>query len=177
MTHYRDIYEIAADNYGIVTSAQAKEAGISDKEMCAISKRGRIYRIGHGVYRLTDYIPTPYDPYADAVALCGQDAYLYGESVLAMLELVPTNPTRLFVASPHRVRKKLPSSIRLARIRQGDEPVIYEGIRSQSVSAAIRACKGVVMPGRLLQAADEARRKGILGRAEHAALLEELKSW
>lgn len=177
MTHYRDIYEIAADNYGIVTAAQAKEAGVSDKEMCAISKRGRIYRIGHGVYRLVDYIPTPYDPYADAVALCGPEAYLYGESVLAMLGLAPTNPTRLFVASPRRVRRKLPASIRLAWIPGGGKPVSYEGIRAQRVSEAIRACRGTMMPERLLQAADTARNKGLLGKAEYASLLEEMTTW
>ena len=52
------------------------QLGISDKEMSAIAARGRIYRIGHGVYRVTDYIPVPNDTYADAVALVGPGAFL-----------------------------------------------------------------------------------------------------
>jgi hypothetical protein len=41
MTYYEDIYEVAVDNYGLITSTKAKELGISDKEMSALAKRGR----------------------------------------------------------------------------------------------------------------------------------------
>lgn len=78
MTHYRTLYEIAADNYGLITSAQAKEAGVSDKEMSAIAKRGRIQRVGRGVYRLTDYIPVENDIYAESVALVGEGLFSMG---------------------------------------------------------------------------------------------------
>lgn len=57
VTHYQQLFDIAADNYGIVTSAQAKREGISDKEMSAIASRGRIRRLGRGVYKIVDYMP------------------------------------------------------------------------------------------------------------------------
>lgn len=41
----------------------------------------------------------------------GADAYLYGESVLAMFSLCPTNPTKVFVATPKRVRRKLSEAV------------------------------------------------------------------
>ena len=59
MTYYNDIYEIAVDNYGLITSAEAKELGISDQDMKMLEKRGRLMKRGHGVYRLARYVPTP----------------------------------------------------------------------------------------------------------------------
>ena len=174
MTHYQDIYEVAADNYGIITSVQAKELGISDKEMSAIAARGRIYRIGHGVYRLTDYIPVPNDAYAEAVALVGPDAFLYGESVIAMHGLAPTNPARICVATPKRVRKHLPAYLRLIRVPEDTQAASYEGIASQSVFDAILSCKGKMMDDRLVAAATEARRQGFISKAEYDSLMEVL---
>jgi predicted transcriptional regulator of viral defense system len=174
MTHYQQLFEIAADNYGIVTSAQAKEEGISDKEMSAIASRGRIRRLGRGVYKIVDYIPVENDPYAEAVALVGPGAYLFGESVLAMLHLAPTNPMRITVATPRRVRKTLPRHIQVEPAPTDIEPTYYDGIPSESVSDAICTCRGRLMRERLLDATREARRQGYLTDEEKMALLTEL---
>jgi predicted transcriptional regulator of viral defense system len=173
MAHYDDIYEVAADNYGIVTSAEAKELGVSDKEMSALAKRGSLIRRGHGVYRLARYIPTPYDAYAEAVALVGQSAHLYGESVIAMLGLAPTNPARIFVATPARIRKVLPGHIVV--VRASDTTTRYEGIPSQSVFDAIGACKKTMLPDRLEEATNEARSQGFITDAQRAELLKSLE--
>ena len=37
MTHYQQLFDIAADSYGIATSAQAKEEDISDAPVGAVS--------------------------------------------------------------------------------------------------------------------------------------------
>ena len=77
MTKFNDIYEIASDNYGLITSAQAREVGISNKELVQYAIRGKIERVGQGVYRLVQRIPEPNDGYALAVALVGPGAFLY----------------------------------------------------------------------------------------------------
>lgn len=174
MTHYQQLFEMAADNYGIVTSAEAKRAGISDKEMSAIAARGRIRRLGRGVYKIADYIPVENDPYAEAVALVGPGAYLAGESVLAMLGLAPTNPTRITVATPRRVRRSLPRHIRVEPAPAGVEPAAYDGIPSEPVADSIRSCEGRMMPDRLQGAAREARRQGYITEEDERALLDEL---
>ena len=71
MKHFDSIYEICADNYGIVTTGEALEVGVLKPELARYVKDGRLTRLGHGVYRLTRYIPTPLDTYAEAVALVG----------------------------------------------------------------------------------------------------------
>ena len=83
MAHFDDIYDIAADGYGIITAAQAREADAAPSEFNRWCADGRILRRGHGGYKLARRVPTPYDAYAEAVALVGGGAYLHGESVLA----------------------------------------------------------------------------------------------
>lgn len=113
MTKYEDIFDIAADNHGLITSAQAREAGITNNELVQYAKRGRVTKVGHGLYQLTQWIPEQNDAYAWAVMSVGPDAVLYGESVIAMLGLAPTNPTRTFVATPRRCRRALPESLKV----------------------------------------------------------------
>jgi predicted transcriptional regulator of viral defense system len=172
MTYYDDIYEIAVDNYGLITSAEAKELGVSDQDMKMLAKRGRLIKRGHGVYKLTRYVPTPYDAYAEAVVLVGPHAYLYGESVIAMLELAPTNPSRVFVATPARIRKQLPEYIVV--IKADDAVVHYEGVPSQGAHDAIQSCRKTMMPGRLKDATREAERQGYITNEQATALLKEL---
>lgn len=174
MAIYDDIYEIAADNYGIVTSAQAKRVGASDKELSRIAKGGRLTRIGYGVYRIKHWVPTEYDAFAEGVALVGPHAYLYGESVIAMHSLAPTNPARVHVASPDRVRKSLPASVEVVRRPDCGDTTEYEGIPSQTIPAAILSCKGTMMRSRLRDAARRARELGLIRAEEEALLLEEL---
>jgi predicted transcriptional regulator of viral defense system len=175
MAFYDDIYEIAADNYGLITSAQAKEMGISDKEMSRLASDGRLRRIGHGLYKIKHYAPTPDDPYAEAVALAGKDAYLWGESVIALHGLAPTNPSYIYVATPSRIRKTLPSGIRVMPRDKTKKITQYEGIPSQSIPDAILCTRGRMMTERLETAAIEARRKGLITQKEEAALLKELE--
>jgi len=173
MTYYDDIYELAADNYGLITSAKAKKLGISDKEMNALTKRGRLVRRGHGVDKLTHYVPTQNDAFAEAVALVGTGSYLYGEPVIAMLGLAPTNPSRVFVATPARIRKELPDHIVI--VKANDDVTHYEGIPSQRLTDAIAACKKTMMPERLEEAAREAGRQGYITEKQLDELLKILE--
>lgn len=137
MTHYQQLFDIAVDNYGIVTSSQAKEEGISDKEMPAIASRGRIRRLGRGVYKIVGYISAQNDPHIEAVALVGSGAYLYSESVLAVFGLARTNSTCITVATPKRVRKTLPKHVCVESVPVGAGPTYYEGIPCEPVVVSI----------------------------------------
>lgn len=174
MTRFDDIYEIAADNYGLVTAAEVASAGAATSEVARYVRQGQLVRVGRGVYRLARYVPTPYDGYAEAVALVGPGSYLYGESVLAMHGLAPTNPKRVCVATPRRVRKELPDSVEVTQKPGGKPTAVYEGIPSQSVADAIRSCKGRLMAERLRQATEGARRGGLVTKEQHEQLMEEL---
>lgn len=76
------------------------------------------------------------DTYAWAVMSVGPDALLFGESIIAMLGLAPTNPTRMFVATPRRTRRKLPNSIKVEWLRGIKPTATYNGIPCQSAQNA-----------------------------------------
>ena len=145
MTHFDDIYEIAADNYGLVTFAEAREAGATGGELGRWVAQGRLERRGRGTYRLVRRTPTPYDRYAEAVALVGPGSVVWGDSVLAMLDLAYENPPVVYVAFARRVRRALPAWVRLVD-EHVDERTAYEGVPCQALPEAIRACRGHVSP-------------------------------
>ena len=160
--NYNTIYEHAADNYGLITSNEAKLLGVPNIELVKLAHRGRLRRLGHGVYRVEHYIPTMYDKYAEAIAIVGKSAILYGESVLAMHGLALVNPRVIYVATQCRIRKEIPAFIEIVYKTQIENVTNYEGIPSQSVYEAILACKKTVMTERLNEAINEAERQGLI---------------
>lgn len=173
MKNFDKVYEAAAERYGLITVEDAAELGIHRKQLLFWVANGRLERCGRGVYRIKYHVPTPYDHYAEAVALVGRDAIIYGDGVLAMHNLALVNPKQIQVAVERRVRKNLPEWIRLVRKADGVKQEMFEGIASQTVADAIRTCKGTVMRERLVDAIDEAERQGLVGRQEYQELKKE----
>ena len=174
MSYYDQIYELAVDNYYLISTQDAADAGIPPVELPKLAQRGKLENISRGLYRLTRRVPHQNDAYATAVARVGRGAYLFGESVIAMLGLAPTNPAYICVATPNRTRRRLPPSIRLKR-REGDEiSTVYDGIPSQSVANAIRSARETMMDERLREAAERAREEGYLSKVEYASLKDEM---
>lgn len=174
MSYYDDIYEHAVDNHYLVTTADATDLGIPVVELGKLSSRGRLERLGNGVYRLSRNVPSDADPYAVAVARVGRDAYLWGESVIELLGLAPTTPGRIWVATPHRVRKALPEGVVVVR---ANAPILldsYDGVPGQRVVDAIRACADRIMPERLRDAMERGQELGYVTAREERELMEEM---
>lgn len=176
MTYYNRIFDEAIGNYGIISSAKAKEIGIPIVELAKLAKRGRLRRIGYGVYKLVQYSPAPdgLDAYADSLAIVGADAYLYAQSVLAMHHLCPTNPSRIYVATPHRSRKVTDKGIVIIDNKPCCELEWYDGIPSQSIPLAIRSSRGTIMDERLREAVNTALRKELIDKPTARKLTKEL---
>ena len=135
-------------------------------ELVKLAKRGRLRRLGYGVYKLVQYSPAPdgLDAYADAIALVGAEAYLYAQSVLAMHRLCPTNPARIYIGTPSRCRKRLGNGIVVVAGRPCEEMEWYDGIPSQTVANAILSSRGMVMDERLAEAVETALRKELIDK-------------
>ena len=174
MKSFDRIYEAAAGNFGLVTAKQSRELGVSSRELSRWVTIGRLERSGRGVYRISTYPSSQFDPFAVAVESVGADAYLYGESVLGMLGLTATNPTWIYVATARRVRKLLSDGIRVCRVVGTDVPTCYEGIRSQRVENAIIACRKSMRMDRLLEALANGVAQGYVGKDEAKRVRKEL---
>lgn len=169
MTSYEELWGIAEDHYGLVTSRQAVELGISRQCVRSLADTGRLTRLGYGVYRVLHHVPTHFDAYASSVALVGESGYLRGASVLALLDLCPTNPSVIYVGAKARVRRQLPHGIMLAD-RHPCSTVEYEGICCQPLVEALRTARdeGTVEGDRIADAALSANEKGLISDEEYA---------
>ena len=172
MTFYERIFDEAIGNYGLVTSAEAKRIGVPPIELVKLAQRGKLRRLGYGVYKLTQYAPAAagLDAYADALALVGAGSYLYGASVLAVHGLCPTNPARIHVATPNRCRRHPGGGIEIKERTPCDETDWHEGLPLQPVPQAILAARGTVMDERLKEAVSVARQKGLVDGRQARAL-------
>jgi len=166
MKAYDEIWGIAEDNYGIITSARAEELGVSRQSMVAMERRGDLTRLAQGVYQVKHHVPGVNDVYAVGIAMVGDSAYLRGASVVAMLNLVPTNPGVLYVGCEKRVRRRLPTGFRVKdrTVSETTEFEGMEGIRCQPLVEALRTAKdeGAIEADRIAAAAEKAKEKGLL---------------
>ena len=174
---YREIVrEIALDHYGYVTTREATEAGVPAVELPKLAARGGLENVAYGLYRVPDIPPTAFDQFAEALLRAGDGAYLHGESTLALFGLADVNPRQIKVAIRRRARPKLPPFVELTRVRDQVRTTFYEGLRAQPVADAILECRGRIGTGRLIDAAKQARTKGLLTTTEWQRVKKELRS-
>ena len=164
MKSFDVIYETASGNFGLVTARQSRELGVSSRELSRWVKSGRLEHVGRGVYRMSNFPASQFDAFAAAVETVGEDAYLYGESVIGMLGLAATNPTWIHVAVMRRTRRRLSDGIKVYHGTSGYNPTYYEGVRSQHVVDAILSCRGLMTDDRLRDALANGVRQGYVGK-------------
>lgn len=176
MKHWDRLQQQALSSYGVVTFAQARDVNVFPAEIYRWCKSGKLMKVGRGVYRLTSY-PSQglVSDMASLLALLGKGAYLYGESVLALLGLCPTRPYLAYVAVPRRIRKtSLPKGVIVVRGASGYRPTYHDGIACQRLSDAIRSCVGSMEVARLVEAIAEGERQGYFLPSEATELQNEV---
>ena len=166
MKAYDEIWGVAEDNFGVITSAKAEEFGVSRQNLAAMERAGTLTRLCHGVYQVKHHVPGENDFYGVGVAMVGENAYLRGASVVGMLNLVPTNFGVIYVGSGMRVRRRLPREFRV-KDRTACQTIQYEGyegIPCQPVFNALKTAKndGAIEGDRIVEAAMKANERGLI---------------
>lgn len=101
--------EIALDQHGFVTTAQAAEVGVSKATLSKLATRSRIERVAHGVYRVPQTPRDEYDRFMLAVLWTGApEALISHESALDLYEVCDVNPKAIdvTVAKGRRISRK-----------------------------------------------------------------------
>ncbi|MFT4287069.1 type IV toxin-antitoxin system AbiEi family antitoxin domain-containing protein [Nocardioides sp.] len=174
---YRDLVrEIALGEYGYVTTKDAAEAGVPPVELRKLAARGALVSVAYGIYRVPDAPATPFDQFAEALLRAGDGSYLRGDSVLALFGLADVNPRRVRVVAPRRTRAKMPAFVEVTTL-SGTQPQLthYQGLRAMTVAEALLDCRGRIERSRLLEAARDARKEGLLTREEYTRVQRELR--
>lgn len=173
MSKFDEISELAIDNYGIFTAAEAVKMGVDLKDVHEWVHSGRLEKVGRGVFRLRNYPYSEYCHYAEAVALVGDGAWICGDSVLAMHNLVLVNPLYTFVATTKRVRRTLPEWIEVVKKSGDEDKDDFNGIPCQNLASVLIEAKGRLMLERLHQAIIEARGRGLLAVPDNERIKKE----
>lgn len=172
MVGYRhDLWEIAASRNGVVTVADAEDAGVPAVEVRKLAARGALRGYGQGVYTHREVPRTSLTEPTVAVALAGDGAFLHRESVLDLLGLGQFNPPKVRVGTRRRVRRMLPEWMELeSRTDVPDDDVTqYEGIPATTVRRTLEDMRHRMPPDRWEVIVDEALRSDLIGEQHVAA--------
>jgi predicted transcriptional regulator of viral defense system len=173
---YNRIAELAADNYGYVTTDEAEAASINPHRLLEMARRGQIERCDTALYRVPLIPPTPLDSYREATLWPrGTEAVISHETALDLYGLGDVNPAKIHITVPraHRPRRKVPSQYRLHREDlRAHEMAAHEGIPIVTAVTAVRQARRLG-PGLLRQAVEEGRRHGLISSAEVEQLRDE----
>lgn len=167
----QDLWEIAASRNGVVTVAEAEDAGVPAVEVRKLAARGALRGYGQGVYTHRDVPTTPFTEPTVAVALAGEGAFLQRESVLDLLGLGQFNPPKVRVGTRRRVRRRLPEWMELEnRPDVPDEDLThYEGVAATTVRRALADMRDRTPPDRWEAVVDEALRRDMIGERDTTA--------
>ncbi|MDR1187699.1 MAG: type IV toxin-antitoxin system AbiEi family antitoxin domain-containing protein [Bifidobacteriaceae bacterium] len=98
VTQLDALREIAMDQHGFVTTAEAADEGVGSAQLAMMVKRGRLERVAHGVYRVPQVPANRYDNWAKAVLWTGApEACLSHETALAAWGITDINPDRIHI--------------------------------------------------------------------------------
>src|SRR5258708_2871176 len=165
------LYELAEDQAGYFTAAQAREAAPHQVRLAQLHQRADIDRVPGGVYRLTRYPVSPLGQYMEAplwpqVRRPDAHGVISHESALAIYGLSDASPAKVHVTLPTglRIRRAVPKRLALhyadlapKDVKQGD------GVPVTPAARAIRDAHGSHLgPALIRQAISDGRRTGQL---------------
>lgn len=160
MTYRQIIEELASKYHGIITTEQARSAGVPSVEVRKIAARGYLGRIGHGAYRVMLVPDTPLTPYAAALAIAGASSHLGPEATLAVRGLVAAAEV-IEVCVPRWPSRATVPGVSVTRdIRCEGELTVFAGLTLLTLVAALSDRKPNTGEERVGVVLDEARFTG-----------------
>lgn len=181
MTSIDTLREIALDQHGYVTTAQAEDAGVTKYTLSKLASRKRINRVAYGIYSIP-HLPTDrFDNLMLAVLWTGvNDAAVSHESALDLYEVCDINPRTISVTVPkgQRIKRKGGEGIFLFYENLSENQISWrESIPTVKLSHAIKQCINAGTATYLLeQAIQGGAQKGFLKPSETQELTELLKA-
>lgn len=179
-TTYRAIYDLAEDQMGYVTTAQAAEIGVGKTNLVMMARRGALERVSRGVYRLVDFPVQPLAQYMQATLWPYEHpGVLSHETALALYQLSDVDPPKVHITVPatFRIQRKIPPYLVVHRGELAPADVTrFEGMPITTPVRTIRDCIGAHLgPALITEAIHEARRAGTLDAATAMDLEQELR--
>lgn len=180
-TRMDELIAIAEENDGLLTSKEARKAGIVDSVLVRLAQRGRLERAARGVYRIAHYPQSKLSQYREALLWAEAsrgpeepDVALSHETALALFNISDANPAQVHITVPKsaRLRRQRPAWVAIHREHLHPLDVtLYEGL---TVTTVARTVADVLSSsGRIdlvRHAIADAKRTGLISESEAARL-------
>lgn len=163
---YSDLFEIAADQNGFVTTQDVHNLGGRPQVLVDMRRHGHLDRVAHGVYRFRAFPAGPLDELMQATLWPRRQGVISHDSALDLWSLSDVNPAKVHVTVPRaaRVRRQAPPAYHV-HVRDLDPSDItrLEGIPVVTPARAILDGFERHLDRKLIdQAIDAARRRGLV---------------
>lgn len=173
------VMDVAADQYGYLTTAQGRERGVSSNAIRMMADRGTLERVARGVYRVPTFPPSPYAEYMEASLWpAGVRGVISHDSALVLRGLSDISPSRVHITVPEtfRIRRNIPSHLVVHHAPLLDhEATVFQSIPVTAVRRTFEDChRSHVGPTLLRQALTDAEREGFLSPREAKDLGERI---
>jgi predicted transcriptional regulator of viral defense system len=177
------LYDIAEDQAGYFTAAQARAAGLHQVRLVQLAQQGDIERVSRGVYRFARFPVSRHGHFMEAVLwpqvrrpdVAGVVSH---ESALAIHGLSDVNPARVHITLPAavRIRRQVPKGLVIHYADLVPEDVErVEGVPITTPERAIRETHAGHLGNELIaQAIADGRRSGVLSMGVAGRLRREL---
>ncbi|NED98627.1 type IV toxin-antitoxin system AbiEi family antitoxin domain-containing protein [Phytoactinopolyspora halotolerans] len=173
------LWDVALDQYGYVTSRDARALDINVVELGKLAHRGQLEKVGHGVYRFPRYPVTQLDPYMLATLWAGGHGVLSHETILDLYELGDVNPAKIHMTIPrgHRLRRR-GGELYVIHSADLDADQIgwFEGIPAVTPSTAIEQTIHVTPSHLARQAVHKAHDRGLIDTEARDRFLHQLEA-
>jgi predicted transcriptional regulator of viral defense system len=177
---YNRIFDLATEQYGFVTTVDAKQLGVDPNRLVVMAGRGLLDHRANGLYRVAAIPTTGLDSYMEATLWPRGRGILSHETALDLYDLSDINPAKIHITVPKAYRP-----------RRGDEPPVYriyrrdldpadvasfEGIPIVTPRRAILDCIEIhVGPHLIRQAVEAGQRHGLIRTADVARIEEQVR--
>lgn len=184
-TRMDELIAIAEENDGLLTSKQARNAGILDSVLVRLAQRGRLERTARGVYRIAHFPQSKFSQYREALLWAEANhgpeepnVALSHETALALYGISDVNPQLVHITVPRavRLRRERPNWI---AVHHGDfhplDVTMHEGLAVTTVARTILDVLDTT--GRIdlvRQAVADAKRTGFIRDAEATRLKRQI---
>lgn len=180
MTDIEKLREIALDQHGLVTAAQAEDVNVSRPSLSYLVKNERIERVDRGIYRIPQVQYSPYDVLQQALLWAGEDAVLSHDTALAAWDVCDINPTAIHITVPKakRIQKVARQNIVIHREDISNVSVKWwEGMPTVSLQLALKQCIDRGVSSHILdQAIHDGLSKGMIRKEDVNLLSERLET-
>lgn len=162
------LFEIASEQGGYFTSAQARSCGFSNALLGHHARGGgRFIRVRRGLYRMRQYPSSPREDVLAAWLAAGpEEAVVSHESALEILALSDVVPDAVHITVPRarRYRPRVPGARLHTTIRElpPSDVTVRDGVRlTSAVRSIVDAAEAGLAPEQVLAAAREAVDRGM----------------